>query len=194
MTNSIDERLAGALALAVVQKPRANLQQIARQAGISKATLYRISPTREGLIKMLWDLSSAHMQRALQIADLDRPPFVSALERLTDAAMKGREFYLFWNSALWMDLNDSRQGEVHGYSPSFYSDTLEIFFLNGQKAGVFRIDMSAKWLAKAYDFLLYAAAESAQRGEIALVGMPAMVNMMFMQGGSASSANTHVTT
>ncbi|VVN29115.1 hypothetical protein PS673_04716 [Pseudomonas fluorescens] len=188
MTSAVDDKLAGALALAVAQKPRANLQQIARMAGISKATLYRIAPTREGVVEMLLERCTRHMQDALTGADLESPPFHSALERLTEGVMKERAFYLFWNAALWMDLNDARNDELHGYGASFYSDALEKFFLNGQKAGVFRIDMPAKWLAKAYDFLLYAAIESAQRGEIASVGMSTMVDKMFLDGAISESA------
>lgn len=189
MTNGLDDKLVGSLALAVAQKPRANLQQMAQLAGISKATLYRISPTREGLVEMLSERASRHMGDALAAADLDRPPFSAALGRLTEAVMKGKEFYLFWSAALWMDLNDVRNDNVQGYGASFYSDALEVFFLNGQKAGVFRIDMPAKWLAKAYDFLLYAAVESAQRGELASVGMPAMVDKMFLRGATAEPAD-----
>lgn len=39
--------------------------------------------------------------------------------------------------------------------------------------------MPARWLAKSHDFLLYAAIESAQRGEIATLGMASMVNKIF---------------
>lgn len=183
-TTTLDDKLGAALALAVAQRPRANLQQIARLAGISKATLYRIAPTREQVVEMLVERSSRHMQDALREADLGNPPFAAALERLTANVMRGREFYLFWNASLWMDLNDDGNDEAQGYHASFYSDALQAFFLSGQKAGVFRIDMPARWLAKAYDFLLYAAIESAQSGEIATVGMPAMVDAMFLRGAS----------
>lgn len=188
MTSALDDKLASALALAIAQKPRANLQQIARTAGISKATLYRISPTREGVVEMLKERCNRHMQDALTGASLESEPFHSALERLTEGVMKERAFYLFWNAALWMDLNDVKNDQVLGYGTSFYSDALEKFFLKGQKAGVFRVDMPARWLAKAYDFLLYAAVESAQRGEIAPVGMSIMVDKMFLDGALSESA------
>ena len=44
MSDPLDDKLARALALSIAQQPRASLQQLARAAGISKATLYRISP------------------------------------------------------------------------------------------------------------------------------------------------------
>lgn len=185
----LEDKLASSLALAVAQNPRANLQQIARMAGISKATLYRISPTREGVIEMLLERCNRHMQEALDDADLDNLPFSGALERLTEGVTKDRGFYLFWNAALWMDLRDIKNDELMGYKASFYSDALEKFFLRGQKAGVFRIDMPAKWLAKSYDFMVYAAVDSVQRGEVASVGMSTMVDGMFLFGANSQAVS-----
>ncbi|MCB5186298.1 hypothetical protein LG201_13870 [Methylobacillus gramineus] len=189
MTIELDEKLTRALALAVSQHPRANLQQLARAAGTSKATLYRISPTREGVIKLLTERSRRHMQQALDQASLMQPPFEVALHRLAENVIAERELYLFWTAALWVNLSDVRDEAPEGYVPSFFSNTLEAFFLQGQKAGVFRIDMPARWLAKSYDFLLYAAIESVQRGEIATLGMSEMVNKMFMRGAGADSSD-----
>lgn len=182
MSVTIDEKLAGALATAVMQKPRANLQQIASMAGISKATLYRISPTRESVIALLTALSREHIENALQRADLSSSSFKDALVCLTEGVMKNRPFYLFWCASLWMDMSDLKNQDMKGYSPSFYSEALESFFLRGQMEGVFRVDLTATWLAKSYDFLLYAAAESAERGEIASVGISDMVCKTFFDG------------
>lgn len=63
MSNALDDKLAGALALAISQRPRANLQQIAGSAGISKATLNRIAPTRKAVIAMLMERATTHLQR-----------------------------------------------------------------------------------------------------------------------------------
>ena len=191
MHGVIDDKLGNALALAVARHPRANLQQLAALAGISKATLYRIAPTREAVVALLATRASSHMRGALEKARLDEAPFAAALQRLTAGVMQGKEWYLFWSASLWSDLHDAKNDEVTGYTPSFYSAALEAYFLNGQKAGVFRVDMSAKWLAKAYDFLLYAAAESAQKGEIATVGIPAMVDQLFLSGASTANV-THM--
>ncbi|GKS84391.1 TetR/AcrR family transcriptional regulator [Acidovorax sp. SUPP1855] len=188
MTIELDDKLAGALALAVSQHPRANLQQLARAAGTSKGTLYRICTTREGVIEILMERAKRHMREALDKAHLMQPPFVDALHRLTEHLMTRREFYLFWNAAMWVNLGDAKDHDVKGYVASFFSDALEDFFLRGQKAGIFRIDMPARWLAKSYDFLLYAAIESALRGEIASLGMPMMVDKMFLHGASADAA------
>lgn len=187
MSNTLDDKLAGALALAIARQPRANLQQIAKRAGISKATLYRISPTREGIIDLLMERSTKHLQHALEQADLAEPPYALALSRLTANVIRGGDFYLFWNASQWLRmLDDAGWGETE--IPSFYGVALEQFFLRGQKAGAFRIDMPAKWLVKSYDYLLYAAVESALRGEIASVGMAALVDKTFLSGVSEGAS------
>jgi len=184
MSEGLDDKLARALALSVSQQPRANLQQLARSAGISKATLYRISPTREGVIDLLMERATQHLQDALARADLETPPHAAALQRLTEAVVQGREYYLFWNHAQWVRVIDARTEDVNAPIPSFYGDALETFFLNGQRAGVFRIDVPALWLVRAYDYLLYAAMDAAQRGEIAPLGMASMVQKLFLQGAA----------
>ncbi len=180
--NYLDDRLVAALAIAVTQSPRANLQQIASHAGISKATLYRIASTREGVIELLSAHATAHMQYAVQNSELDNDYYDRALLLLTRNILCKKELYLFWSASLWMDLTNTKNTEVSGYSPSFYSKRLEKFFLEGQREGFFRIDLTASWLAKAYDFLVYAAAESAQRGEIGTVGLEETVEKTFLCG------------
>lgn len=184
MSSALDEKLAAGLATALAYSPRANLQQIAKSAGISKATLYRIAPTREGLVEMLMERAINHLEAALDAADLASPPFPAALKRLTDRVMTHRGFYLFWNSAQWEYVINAKTVEPENPLPLFYGRALEDFFLRGQQAGAFRIDMPAKWLAKSYDYLIHAAADAAQRGEVAPVGMSEMVQKMFLQGAS----------
>ena len=185
MSDPLDDKLARALALSIAQQPRASLQQLARAAGISKATLYRISPTRGGVIELLMTRAIQHLQDALARADLHTPPYPDALQRLTDVVVQGREYYVvFWNHAEWVRMIDARTETADLPLPSFYGQTLETFFLNGQKAGAFRIDVPALWLVRAYDYLLYAAMDAVQRGEIAPLGMGAMVQKLFLEGAT----------
>lgn len=44
---SHDERLIKALAVAIVDRPRATLKELAEAAGVSKATLHRFCGTRD---------------------------------------------------------------------------------------------------------------------------------------------------
>ncbi|HEX8606824.1 MAG TPA: TetR/AcrR family transcriptional regulator [Pseudoduganella sp.] len=189
MTNDIDDKLARSLAMAVTRYPRANLQQLARAAGISKATLYRLARTRDSVVELLVRRAERHMREALALVDRPGASSAEALLHLTEYITREPEFYLFWQAALWINLGEMTDEVVsEGYAPSFFSDRLERFFLDGQQSGAFRIDMPARWLAKSYDFLLYAAMESAQRGEIATLGMTKLVHHLFSTGALANGA------
>ena len=56
------------LALALVNHPRATLQELAKAIGISKATLYRFCPTRDLLIKRLLEQSLRTLDDAERLA------------------------------------------------------------------------------------------------------------------------------
>lgn len=181
----IDNELADKLALSLTQKPRANLQQLAAMVGISKATLYRIVPTREQLIEALQQQAEQHIREALSTADLSARPYQETLRRLINHILLKKELYIFWTLSLWMDLGDDKPSDLHGYNVTFLTEALEDFFLKGQQAGIFRVDMPAAWLAKSLDYMLYAAAESSQRGEIALLKASELVEKMFTHGAAA---------
>jgi TetR/AcrR family transcriptional repressor of mexCD-oprJ operon len=134
LDDKLDEKLAGALALALSRYPRANLQQLARVAGTSKGTLYRICSTREGLIELLVARGERHMRASLEQADLTQPLFAQALQRLTEHLISGAALYMFWSTARWVNIGDIKESEPQGYTPSFFNQALEEFFLRGQKA------------------------------------------------------------
>lgn len=136
---------------------------------------------------MLHARAEKHIQDALVEADLESAPCSDGLKRLINHILTGKELYLFWSLTLWMDLGTGKNFSMKGYSPSFFTKALEAFFLKGQQAGDFRVDVPATWLAKSLDYLIYAAAESAQRGEIASLSAPALVEKVFSTGAFVSN-------
>ena len=78
-----DDALLSAIAATLLVKPRSSLQALAKAAGISRATLYRISPTREQLVELLVARSIAVTRQALHDAALDPAMPGQSLERLT---------------------------------------------------------------------------------------------------------------
>lgn len=79
----IDDALLSAIAATLLVEPRSSLQALAKVAGISRATLYRISPTREQLVELLVARSIAVTRQALHDAALDSAMPGQSLERLT---------------------------------------------------------------------------------------------------------------
>ena len=89
-----DEKLLKALAIAIVDHPRATFKEIAQAAGVSKATLNRFCGTRDNLIEMLLNHGSVVIYRVIADADLEAAP-LDALHRLIEGHLIHRELLVF---------------------------------------------------------------------------------------------------
>ncbi len=170
-----DRQLMAALALAMVRQPRASLQELAKAAGISKATLYRCSPTREQLHERLVEQALLAIDESIRHADLQGAAPREALRRLIENTLAHRELSIFlvryWkNSAVSEGVKASWEQE------------LDAFFLRGQKAGVFRVDIPAPALTELYASTLTGLIDAEQRGRIARLGLPALIETAFLHG------------
>jgi TetR/AcrR family transcriptional regulator, mexCD-oprJ operon repressor len=65
------------------QRPDAGMADIAEDAGVGRATLYRHFPTRESLIAGVQDVGSAELVAAFASAGLDELPADRAIARIT---------------------------------------------------------------------------------------------------------------
>lgn len=75
--------MLSAIAATLLVEPRSSLQALAKVAGISRATLYRIRPIREQLVELLVARSIAVTWQAMHDAALDPAMPGQSLERLT---------------------------------------------------------------------------------------------------------------
>jgi len=177
--------LLRALCLALARQPRLTLQQLATQAGISKATLYRMASTREALLGLL----SIHaMQVGVQTfenAALDTKPVLQALHDLTQALLQNREFYAFALTHRWVSALDHGETPEHVRRSAYYEKRMTRFFMRGQHAGVFRNDVPAPWLMRAYNTLLYGVLDAERRGELDVAQMANALLGVFLQGACA---------
>ena len=80
-TNQTDSLLLQ-LAVALVNQPRANLQELAKAVGVSKATLYRFCPTREEIIERLLDEATLTITQSLESCNLEHAPVEDAFKAL----------------------------------------------------------------------------------------------------------------
>lgn len=76
-----DNHIMPALALAMVDRPRATLQELAKAVGVSKATLYRFCRTREQLIERLMNHSAEVFTQVIRDSQLDSSPPLEALKK-----------------------------------------------------------------------------------------------------------------
>lgn len=176
---SEDNRVLASLALALVEQPRASLQELAKAIGISKATLYRFCRTRDQLVERLVDHGTKMISEAIQSAGLDDAPPLEALQRLTANNLEHRELtaFLIYN---WKTNSASDIGAEAGWEA-----VLDAFFLRGQQEGVFRIDIAAPALTEIWVAILIGLVDAERRGRIARAGLAKVVEHAFLHGAAA---------
>ncbi len=127
---SHDERLIKALAVAIVDRPRATLKELAEAAGVSKATLHRFCGTRDNLVQMLEDHGETVLNQIIQACDLEHAEPLEALQRLIKEHLTHRELLVFLVFQYRPDFLDPH-GE--GARWQSYLEALDAFFLRGRR-------------------------------------------------------------
>ncbi|MFF0414730.1 TetR/AcrR family transcriptional regulator [Kitasatospora sp. NPDC004745] len=144
------------------RRPTAHLDEIARAAGISRATLHRLFPGREALIREIGLLGLRRFAAALDTAAVEDGDSAAALRRLVDAAVPDASLcaFLAGENQLYDDdsINDLWEVQIA---------RLHALFLRGQQQGVFRIELSAAWLSEAFFDLVAGIGWSIQDGRLA---------------------------
>lgn len=173
-----DGGLLASLALAMVERPRASLQELAKAVGVSKATLYRFCRTREQLVDRLLRHSTVKLTEAIETAQLQEAHPLEALKQLNANNLQHRELTSFL-MYYWKDYSTDSDADVQ------WEARMDAFFLRGQQQGVFRIDIAAPALTEIWVALLLGLVDAERRGRIARVGMPALMERVFLRGVAA---------
>jgi TetR/AcrR family transcriptional repressor of mexCD-oprJ operon len=177
-----DEKTLAALALAMVDHPRATLQELAKAIGVSKATLYRFCKTREQLIERLFDHSASRLRRSIDEAELESGPAVPALRRLIQGQLVHKELTAFL-TYYWKP--DSMQDPRGVETWTAFDAAVDAFFLRGQQEGAFRIDISAAALTETLFSMVIGLLDAERRGRVARAAVPDMVEQVFLRGVAA---------
>ncbi|NYZ62017.1 TetR family transcriptional regulator [Luteimonas deserti] len=182
-----DDDLLQPIAAALALRPRSSLQELAKAAGISRATLYRFASTREQLLTQLSKHAVDMMQSALNGAELDRGDPRQALDRVTDAFLRNRDLYSFFFTHIWEEA--IKRGDVNYVPPEwmFFEESMDAFFLRCQRENFLRFDMPATWLNEVYGAILYGAARAISLGRVAPASAHQFVMDSFLRGVSADS-------
>ncbi|WP_344468932.1 helix-turn-helix domain-containing protein [Kitasatospora kazusensis] len=156
--DSVLEAAVGVLS----RRPTAHLDEIARAAGISRATLHRIFPGREALIREVGATGLRRFAAALDTAQIDTGDAQSALRRLVDALVPDAALcaFLAGENQLYDDPEINELWEIQ-------DARVRALFLRGQQQGVFRIELSAAWLSEAFFDLVAGVGWAVQDGRLA---------------------------
>lgn len=174
-THPDDTRMLAALAMALLDKPRSSLQELARAASVSKATLYRFCRTREELTERLLTHSMEVFKKAIDAARLDEGSPIDALHRLTTMYLEDRDltpFLMYY----WRDATTDPAVAEH------WDVSMDAFFLKGQREGAFRVDIPAAALTEIWGCVVIGIADAERRGRVARSGISLLIENAFLHG------------
>lgn len=156
------ERVLKDAAALLTRKSTASMAEIARAAGISRATLHRHFAGRDALIRALEELGIAETGRALDAARLAEDGAEDALRRLIAEIepVAGVLAFLYTENQLF-------EGEEINEGWTELDARFHALFRRGQEEGAFRIDLTPAWLAEALYGLICAGAWSVHEGRLA---------------------------
>ena len=158
---SIEAIVNGALE-ALANDPDASMAEIARRAGVVRATIYMHFPTREALLDAVMENATTQVADATRAAEPDRGEPTEALERVLLATWKQLDQF---HAVLGINIGRLSAKELrrrHLPITSQYIPLLE----RGQAQGVFRSDVSADWLIAVVRAIVHTASLELQGGRL----------------------------
>lgn len=170
-----DHALRSAAAL-LTRKSTATMDEVAKAAGISRATLHRHFAGRDALVKALEEHGIAECEAALDAARLDEGPASEAVRRLVREIepVAGLLAFLYGENELWEDGG--------GDAWSRLDLRIASVFVRGQQSGEFRIDLSPVWLTEALYGLVASCAWATQAGRVAPKDFTHMITELLLGG------------
>ncbi len=161
--------------------PRASMQDIAAAAGISRATLHRLYPSRDELIEAIALVAVDKITAAYAAARMKEGTVLEALERLVTALVP-----LVYQFAFLVSETQIQESQGVMERDRDLQREMEQFFRRGQAEGAFRFDLSPAWLPYALSGLFLGAAEAVRQGDVAPRETTRLILETFLGGVAAT--------
>jgi TetR/AcrR family transcriptional repressor of mexCD-oprJ operon len=151
---------------------RASMNDVAAEAGVARATLYRYFPNRQALLDELADVAVADAGARLVAARIDELPVEEAVPRAVRAMVDvGASFVVL--------VRTQARGDQERFEASIVSP-LSALFARAQSAGHLRDDVPSEWLTGFLVDVVMGVLESAR--ELGRDDTIALVTSLFFDG------------
>ncbi|MEN8652905.1 helix-turn-helix domain-containing protein [Streptomyces sp. 21So2-11] len=163
------------------RKATATMDEVARAAGIGRATLHRHFAGRDALVKALEDFGLQELEAALDATRLDEDRAEDALRRLIAELepVAGLLAFLVTENQLF-------ESEQINDGWARLDARVSALFRRGQERGEFRIDLTPAWLTEALYGLVGAGAWSVHDGRVAAKDFQYMIVELLLGGARRS--------
>ncbi|MFD4034196.1 TetR/AcrR family transcriptional regulator [Streptomyces sp. NPDC058637] len=180
MTLDREQVLRSAAAL-LTHRSTATMDEVAKAAGIGRATLHRHFAGRDALVRALEDLGIREFEAALDAAVLDEGTAEEGLRRLVAAVEPGAGLLSFLVTE-----NQLFEGDQVNDGWNRLDARVSAFFRRGQERGEFRIDLTPAWLTEALYGLIGTGAWAVQVGRVAGQDFQYMIVELLLGGARRS--------
>jgi AcrR family transcriptional regulator len=158
---SVQAILAAALE-ALASDPDASMAEIARRAGVVRATIYVHFPTRESLLDAVMDHAIAGVAQAMAAVDPERGEPREALERLLCASWRKLDQF---RALVAINTGRLSPKELHRRHVPVLEQIAPLIE-RGQKDGVFRRDLPISWHLAVILAIVHAASGELHGGRL----------------------------
>jgi AcrR family transcriptional regulator len=155
-------RILDAAVDALASDPEASMAEIARRAGVVRATIYVHFPARDALIEAVTRRAIAEVEQVINAAEPHRGPPAEALARVVDASWQRLGRY---HALVAINTQHHGHDELRQRHSSVLA-TLQPLIERGQADGTFRVDVPAAWHLSMLMALIHAASGELSAGRV----------------------------
>ncbi|KAA0940904.1 TetR/AcrR family transcriptional regulator [Streptomyces apricus] len=171
------EHVLRSAAALLTRRSTATMDEVAKAAGISRATLHRQFAGRDALVRALEELGIQECEAALDAARLDDGTAREAVHRLVREfeGAAGLLAFLYTENQLF-------EGEEQNAGWARIDTRIAALFRRGQQSGEFRIDLTPAWLTEALYGLFASGAWAVSEGRVAAKDFQYMIVELLLGG------------
>ena len=160
------------------QGQAATISEVAAEAGVGRATLYRYFSTRDQLVSALWKVALAELDERLGAGRLEQVPFGEGIVRLVRAiGSVGERYEVLLREPSYEELERGR--EVLG-------ERVRGLLERGQREGALRLDIAPDLIGEMFAGLVLAGLRRALAAGIGIEEASAAIVSVFLRGAGRS--------